>query len=113
MRRAARAVCRTSGRAAGPDRAWSVGSPWARDEVMRRGLGEPAGDEDGEGGEGGEDVVFLAGGEGEEEEDEGGPEEEEKGAAALEGEIVVAELAAEGLGAVGNCRRGVRPRRWP
>ena len=61
---------------------------------------EPGGDEDGEGGEGGEDVVLLAGGEGEEEQDEGGPDE--RGAwrrGASSGEIVAAELAAEGLGA--------------
>ena len=46
---------------------------------------EPAGDEEGEGGESGEDVVFLTRGEGEEEQDEGGPEDEEERAAALSG----------------------------
>ena len=39
-------------------------------------VGEPAGDEDGDGGECGEDVVLLARGEREEEKDEGGPDEE-------------------------------------
>ena len=39
---------------------------------------EPCGDEEGERGDGGEDVVLLAGGEGEEEERDGGPEAEEQ-----------------------------------
>ncbi len=72
-------------------------------------MGEPGGDEDGEGGEGGEDVVLLACGEGEEEEDEGGPDEEEDGPAALLGEIVAAELAAEGLGLGGVAEEGRGP----
>ena len=42
---------------------------------------EPCGDEEDERGDGGEDVVLLAGGEGEEEEWDGGPEAEEQAGA--------------------------------
>ena len=72
-------------------------------------MGEPGGEEDGESGEGGEDVVLLTRGEGEEEKDDGGPEEEKQSAATLEREVVAAELAAEDLGAAGAAEEGRGP----